>query len=271
MQSYVIGDIQGCFDEFIALLSLIEFKPNLDKVYLVGDLVNRGPQSLDVLRFVYENRMSTHLVLGNHDLHLLACWVGVATAKPQDTIADILEAADVDILLNWLRMQPLMVELPNHIIVHAGINPDLSLMQNRQLAKYCSEKLAGDNFAWWLSNMYGNTPLSWSDDLSEVERFRFGINSFTRMRMLAGSGLDLRFKGTIESAPAHLRPWFVENIEGSKVVIFGHWSALGLFFNEKVIALDTGCIWGGQLTAICLENSRLFQCPAQSGVGVVGE
>lgn len=265
MASYVIGDIQGCFDEFMGLISLIEFNPILDKVYLVGDLVNRGPRSLDVLRYVYANRESFKMVLGNHDLHLLACWAGISKPKSLDTFNDVLHGAEVNELMSWLRKQPLVLELPECLIVHAGINPSLSWLNNLELAMFCSEKLAADDFYFWLSNMYGSSPTKWADGMEEVERFRFGINTFTRMRMLDGCDLDMKFKGTIESAPDNLRPWFNQLVNLPKPVMFGHWSALGLVVNEKVVALDTGCIWGGQLTAICLDSGCLFQYPALVG------
>lgn len=266
MPSYAIGDIQGCFTEFNSLLSLFEFNSNLDKVYLVGDLVNRGPDSLEVLRFVYEHQSSISLVLGNHDLHLLACWSGMAKAKQFDTLTETLIAPDLNLLMHWLRKQPLLLSLTEHIIVHAGVNPTIQFEKLLELADFCQIKLASDEYEFWLANMYGNTPLAWTEEMSEVEKFRFGINSLTRMRMLRGLDLDYKFKGEVEKSPKDLSPWFDFPFTSPKQVVCGHWSALGLILNKNMIALDTGCIWGGQLTAVCLDDGALFQCPAKESV-----
>lgn len=271
MSSYVVGDIQGCFDEFIALLSLFDFSPSKDKVYLVGDLVNRGPKSLEVLSYAYANQDSVQLVLGNHDLHLLACWAGVVKPKPQDTMTEILAYSEVDLLLHWLRKQPLLIELEDQIIVHAGLNPNLSFVQNKNLASFCSNKLAGDNYKYWLSVMYGNTPSFWSNDMTEEESFRLGVNSFTRMRMMNGKSLDMKFKGSPENCTSLLKPWFEMPIEACKCIVFGHWSALGLVVSPSYIALDTGCIWGGQLTAVCLDDMSLYQYPSLQSLNIVGQ
>ena len=271
MPSYAIGDIQGCFTEFKCLLTLIEFNSNSDKVYLVGDLVNRGPDSLAVLRFVSQHQPSISTVLGNHDLHLLACWAGVTKMKQFDTLSEMLSASDLDSLMHWLRRQPLILSLPDHVIVHAGVIPSIQFEKLVELAHFCEEKLSSDQYEFWLANMYGNTPLSWTEELSEVEKFRFGINVLTRMRMLKGSELDLKYKGEVEKSPKDLSPWFDFPFTCKKQVVFGHWSALGLVLNKAMMALDTGCIWGGQLTAVRLDDGALFHSPARSSILEGGE
>ena len=262
MARYAIGDIQGCYSELSSLLSLIQFNPNYDKVYLVGDLVNRGPQSLEVLRLVKSFYPAMEVVLGNHDLHLLACWAGVSKPKDVDTLDTILNAADVDELLHWLRKQPLMIELFDCYISHAGINPTISIAEALRIAENCSKKLSSDEFKQWLEVMYGNAPATWSADLSAENEFRFGINSFTRMRMLDRFALEFKFKGDVADSPSQLIPWYLLPSDVSKRIVFGHWSTLGLMVNQKFACLDTGCIWGGQLTALCLDDGHLYQVPA---------
>jgi bis(5'-nucleosyl)-tetraphosphatase (symmetrical) len=262
MARYAIGDIQGCYEELRALQRLIQFNPDLDKVYLVGDLVNRGPMSLEVLRYVKQCSPAIEMVLGNHDLHLLGCWAGVTKAKGLDTLESVLAAMDVDELMHWLRRQPLLLSLPDYVVVHAGVNPSVDFEVLSEIAHFCNEKLAGDDYLYWLGNMYGNAPTAWQANLSEQELFRFGINSLTRMRMLDSAGLDFKFKGALADAPKNLKPWFAFGATNEKQIVFGHWSALGLIVNGNIVSLDTGCIWGGQLTAICLDDGTLFQVPA---------
>lgn len=262
MARYAIGDIQGCYEELRALQRLIQFNPDLDKVYLVGDLVNRGPMSLEVLRYVKQYSPSIEMVLGNHDLHLLACWAGVTKAKGLDTLELVLAAMDVDALMHWLRRQPLLLSLPDYVVTHAGVNPTIEFEILSEIAHFCNEKLAGDDYLYWLGCMYGNAPSAWRSDLSEQELFRFGINSLTRMRMLDAAELDFKFKGVLTDAPKNLKPWFAFEATSLKKIVFGHWSALGLIVNPNMVSLDTACIWGGQLTAICLDDGALFQIPA---------
>ena len=264
MANYAIGDIQGCYNEFKALLELIQFNPDSDKVYLVGDLVNRGPMSLEVLRYVKQLSSAIVPVLGNHDLHLLACWAGFAKAREMDTLEPILQALDVDDLMHWLRCQPLLLNHAQFIITHAGVNPTVPFDTLLDVANFCCERLASDDYVYWLECMYGNTPTRWRSDLSEQEVFRFGINSLTRMRMFDGLSLDFKFKSEVASAPQNLKPWFDFDTCKTKRKIFGHWSALGLIVNSKIAALDTGCGWGGQLTALRLDDDALFQVPAFS-------
>ena len=271
MARYAIGDIQGCYYELLELLELISFNPSHDEVYLVGDLVNRGPTSLPVLQLAYTMQSSIKIVLGNHDLHLLACWAGISKPKNLDTFYDVLHSPDCDNLMHWMREQPLMRSLDHYVIAHAGINPAWSESQAMSIADFCSTKLAGADYQYWLGHMYGNLPIAWCKDLSPVEQFRLGVNSFTRMRMVSEQGLDFKFKGELADAPAHLSAWFSRQTRCTKTIIFGHWSALGLVQNKEIAALDTGCIWGGQLTAISLDNHRIYQVPAHRSYQAVSE
>ena len=229
MACYAIGDIQGCYEEFRQLLSLMQFNPDRDKVYLVGDLVNRGPKSLEVLRYVKQHASSIEFVLGNHDLHLLACWAGVTKPKGLDTLDSVFNAPDLDELMNWLRQQPLLLHYEQFVITHAGINPAVPFDILQDIARFCSEKLAGEDYAAWLEHMYGNTPAKWSPTLIESELFRFGINSLTRMRMLNGTELDLKFKAEPVFAPINLKPWFAD--EGATEKDGRFWALVCVGFN----------------------------------------
>ncbi|TJZ73089.1 symmetrical bis(5'-nucleosyl)-tetraphosphatase [Chitiniphilus eburneus] len=265
MARYAIGDIQGCADELHDLLALIRFQPAEDSLYLVGDLVNRGPASLEVLRWAYRNQTSVFPVLGNHDLHLLACVAGYATPKNGDTISEILSADDCSQLCDWLRRQPLLRRLDDAVLVHAGIWPGWTL---DQLADACGEvqaALAREEWRAALADMYGNKPAHWDQAASLAERWRFTINACTRMRFVDEHGaLQLKFKGELDQAPAGLTPWFDSGLrKHTQRVICGHWSALGLLMRPDVWAIDTGCIWGGQLTAVCLDNGEITQVTAR--------
>jgi bis(5'-nucleosyl)-tetraphosphatase (symmetrical) len=264
MATYVIGDVQGCFGELLALLESIQFDPSADCIYFVGDLVNRGPASLDTLRWIYSHRHCIHTVLGNHDLFLLSCWLGISQPKSGDTISDVLLADDADELLNWLIQQPLIVHIDDYVIVHAGVYPGWTLKQAQRRAEKARLKYSGTERLQWFNAMFGNKPSLWSADLTEVEKFRFTINSMTRMRFYSDDGLDFKYKGEIDGAPIALRPWFLSsaNSLGEKI-IFGHWSALGLYQDDRCLCLDTGCIWGGSMTALCIETQQLFSVPAQ--------
>jgi bis(5'-nucleosyl)-tetraphosphatase (symmetrical) len=262
LANYVIGDIQGCCDELLVLVKLIKFDPAIDQIHLVGDLVNRGPKSLDVLRWVYAHRENVTTVLGNHDLHLLACWMGLAKPKRGDTLTDVLESDDVDELLGWLQQQPLLRSVENVCIVHAGIYPGWSFEEASVAAVNAHAKYSGKKARIWFDHMYGNKPVRWSEALNEVERFRFTINALTRMRFCNGLDLDLKFKGELADAPAELKPWFSYARQSQLTIACGHWSALGLLLEPTLLALDTGCIWGGQLTAVRLEDRAIFQVDA---------
>jgi bis(5'-nucleosyl)-tetraphosphatase (symmetrical) len=267
MSTYVIGDVQGCYDELLALLGLIQFNENKDSIWFTGDLVNRGPKSLEVLRFI-SNLSNAICVLGNHDLMLLALAYTHISVK-QHTLDDILFATDREPLLAWLRNQPLLYENDqfNSILVHAGIPPQWNLEEAKHYAEEVTDYLRGEEFIILLENLFGNSPSQWSEHLSKWERVRYIINGLTRMRWCDQNGaFNLSYKGKLDSAPAHLLPWFQFPLrqQDTKRILFGHWAALeGKVSNEKIEALDTGCYWGGYLTALCLETGKRYQISCQ--------
>jgi bis(5'-nucleosyl)-tetraphosphatase (symmetrical) len=269
MAIYIVGDIQGCYLELRLLLDKIQFDAPKDKLWLVGDLVNRGPGSLDVLRLVKSLGDSAITVLGNHDLHLLAVAAGVAQLHRSDTLDEILAAPDRDELLTWLRQQRLMYVEGNNVMVHAGLLPQWSIKQAAKLAREVETVLRGDDYIKFLEHMYGNTPNSWDDELSGYKRLRVITNAFTRLRICTPEGeMEYKFKGEVEKMPAGYVPWFdvPKRTSQDATVFFGHWSALGLKVTPNVIALDTGCLWGGTLTAMRLEDRQLFQVECQNPV-----
>jgi bis(5'-nucleosyl)-tetraphosphatase (symmetrical) len=269
MSIYAVGDIQGCFHELEQMLSLIQFDQDKDQLWLVGDLVNRGPDSLAVLRLVKAMGRAAVTVLGNHDLHLLAVAAGVARLDHSDTLNGILEAPDREELICWLRQQRLMFVQDNYVLLHAGLLPEWSVVQAQQLANEVERELQGPDYVTLLEKMYGNTPDRWSDELKGYDRLRVITNAFTRMRVCTAQGeMQFKFKGETADIPSGYLPWFEIPHRASvdATIIFGHWSALGLIVKPTVIALDTGCLWGGALTAIRLEDRKLFQvsCTGQN-------
>ncbi|MDD4913000.1 MAG: symmetrical bis(5'-nucleosyl)-tetraphosphatase [Sideroxydans sp.] len=269
MANFVVGDIQGCFTELQLLLKKTEFDPTKDKLWIVGDLVNRGSGSLEVLRLVKALGDSAITVLGNHDLHLLAVGAGVAQLHRSDTLDEILSAPDRDELLTWLRQQRLMYVEGDNVMVHAGLLPQWSVRQAAKLAREVEAALRGDDYVKFLEHMYGNTPNSWDDELTGYKRLRVITNAFTRLRVCTSEGeMEYKFKGEVEKIPAGFVPWFDVPKRASQdaTVIFGHWSALGLKVTPNIIALDTGCLWGGTLTAMRLEDRQLFQVASQNPV-----
>jgi bis(5'-nucleosyl)-tetraphosphatase (symmetrical) len=255
---YAIGDIQGCCDELKALLKRCNYSSDRDELWFVGDLVNRGPQSLEVLRFVRSLGASATVVLGNHDLHLLALAYGSKRkSKDGDTLDAILEASDRDQLLEWLSGRPLAVfdEPRGDFLVHAGLVPDWTPRAAAKLAREVEAVLREDARTLF-DSMYGNKPDRWSDSLRGMDRLRFVINAFTRLRYCREDGsIDLKAKGAPGEQPEDLVPWF--DAPGRKSadvrVVCGHWSTLGLKRRRDLLALDTGCIWGGALTAVNLD------------------
>lgn len=264
MAIYAVGDVQGCHAELSQLLELIRFNAAVDRLWLVGDLVNRGPDSLQVLRLVKSLGDSAITVLGNHDLHLLAVAEGVAELHRSDTLDEVLNAPDCNELLTWLRNQRLLYAEKNFVLVHAGLLPQWTVKQAVSLAHEVEQVLRGDDYAEFLARMYGNTPHHWDDSLSGYKRLRVITNVLTRMRICTDGGdMEFRFKGEAGDIPHGYRAWFdmPRRASADATVIFGHWSALGLMLAEKVIALDTGCLWGGPLTAIRLDDRKVFQVP----------
>ena len=257
MSRYAIGDIQGCCDELRALLTRLGFTADRDRLWFVGDLVNRGPQSLETLRFVHALADNAIVVLGNHDLHLLAVACGSRPARRSDTLNEVLHAPDRDLLLEWLATRPLAHFEAGDLLVHAGVVPQWTVETTLGLAREVESALRNDPRKLF-DHMYGDDPDHWSADLAGTDRLRFAINVLTRMRVCTKEGrVNLRIKGKPPAADSPWLPWF--NVPGRRTrdtrVVFGHWSALGLVVREDVIGLDSGCVWGGELTAIDLDGS----------------
>ena len=267
MATYAVGDLQGCLKPLQCLLKQVAFDPAKDRLWLVGDLINRGPQSLDTLRFLYSLRESLVCVLGNHDLHLLAVGQNIERLKKADTLREILEAPDCGELLEWVRQQKLMHydEQRDIALVHAGIPPQWSLRKALKCAAEVEDALHDDNrFAPYLDGMYGNEPVKWDNDLKGAARLRVITNYFTRMRFCTSDGkLDLKGKEGIDTAPPGYAPWFAHKERKTKglKIIFGHWAALEGQCNEPgLFALDTGCVWGGAMTLMNVDTGERLQC-----------
>lgn len=265
MARYAIGDIQGCLPALKGLLKAIAFNPDRDQLWLVGDLICRGDDSLGTLRYLYQRRASLRVVLGNHDLHLLAHRAGAVASKPKPDIATILAAADGNTLCDWLQQQPLVIADKGDDVVmsHAGIPPMWSVGRALQLGREVSAALHSESAGQFFQSMYGNKPALWRDDLSGYDRLRCITNYLTRMRCLTADGaLELKFKGAPQDAPAGLLPWYkLPPVKRRKrSLIFGHWAALGGLFNDPIhIGMDTACVWGGPLSALDLDSGELTQ------------
>lgn len=267
MTTYAAGDLQGCLDPLKCLLDRVAFDPARDRLWLVGDLVNRGPKSLETLRFLFAMRDSVTCVLGNHDLHLLAVAHNVERLKKSDTLREIIEAPDAGDLLDWLRRQKLVHydEARDIAMVHAGIPPMWTLAKALKRAAEVEEALLDDaRLPLFLEGMYGNDPACWDSDLHGITRLRVITNYFTRMRFCKADGtLDLKSKEGADTAPPGYRPWFAHpsrKTRGQKI-IFGHWAALEGKCNEPGLhALDTGCVWGGTMTLLNIDNGQRISC-----------
>ena len=250
MSLYAIGDLQGCaarLDELLARL------PADARLIFVGDLVNRGPDSLGTLRRVRALGDRAVAILGNHDLHLLAVAAGIRPVHEDDTLHDILAAPDAAELIDWVRNRPLAHAEDGALFIHAGILPSWSVDETLRLAGEVQTQLRAADYRSFLATMYGNRPLQWSETLAGADRLRCILNALTRLRFLSLEGaMDLKLKGSIESAPAGWVPWFDHPARVSKdtPIVFGHWSTLGLMLRDNAICIDTGCVWGGCLTAL---------------------
>jgi bis(5'-nucleosyl)-tetraphosphatase (symmetrical) len=257
MSIYAIGDIQGCFDELLKLLDSLSFNEHTDQLWFAGDLVNRGPKSLETLRFVKSLGDAAITVLGNHDLHLLAASCVPKIAHKKDSLLPVLEAPDSDELIDWLRHRPLFHFNDDFCLVHAGVPPQWDFKKTQKMAILAEQALRGPNYQSFLNQMYGNKPNIWSPNLKGVERLRFIVNCFTRMRYCDADGrLDFIHSGPPGSQPKGLVPWFdaPKRKNADMRIIFGHWSALGYYEGPNCYAIDTGCLWGGQLTALRLDE-----------------
>ena len=271
MATYVIGDLQGCFDELQGLLKQIDYQPELDQLWFVGDIVNRGPKSLECLRFVKALQESGRgaIVLGNHDLHLLASYAGLEKFQSKsDTLHAILEAEDVDDLINWLRHQPLMISHPVYdaVMVHAGIPPQWTINDAQTYAKEVEPHLQSADWQNFITqNLFGSEPDEWDDALTGWNRIRYIVNAFTRMRYCDNRGkLEFKLKSAPESTTGPFQPWFVHGNRKNKTqeIFFGHWSTLGAMDAYSIHSTDTGCLWGGKLSAYCIESKQrhAFNC-----------
>jgi len=267
--TYIVGDVQGCCDELQQLLELADFNPAHDELWLTGDLVSRGPKSLETLRFIKGLGKAAKVVLGNHDLHLLAVHQHVQRNNKKDQLQHLLNSPDCDDLLNWLRFQPLILRHPefDFVMVHAGISPQWSVKQAEKLAKEVELQLNSDGFEQLLAQMYGDHPHAWSESLQGIERLRFIINAFTRMRYCTADGaLDFVNKlAPAQTNDSSIIPWFnIPSLDKSTDIIFGHWAALlGKVDQSGVYGLDTGCVWGNSLTMLRWQDKKTFSlsCP----------
>jgi bis(5'-nucleosyl)-tetraphosphatase (symmetrical) len=269
MSHYAIGDIQGCYAELCELLSLIGFSASHDRLWLTGDIVNRGPGSLAALREVIALGDAVVTVLGNHDLHLLTVAAGYARLHRQDTIAPILEAHDRDRLLGWLIRRPLVVQEENLLLVHAGLLPQWTPAFAVSLSNEVQAMLASDEASLFLRELYGDEPRAWRDDLSGYDRLRAVVNACTRLRFCTADGvMDFKEKRGPLAAPEGFRPWFEHPHRASAgvAVVCGHWSTLELKLVPNLLMLDSGCLWGGSLTAVRLDDGRVYQVPGRAPV-----
>ncbi|HSO08206.1 MAG TPA: symmetrical bis(5'-nucleosyl)-tetraphosphatase [Pelomicrobium sp.] len=269
MATYAIGDLQGCYAELQQLLAAVAFDPARDRLWLTGDLVNRGPDSLAVLRFVKGLGERAVTVLGNHDLHLLMVWRGAEPLRRKDTIQPILDAPDGEELLDWLRRQPLFHAEGGFAMVHAGLLPQWTVAKARALAAEAGRALVED-LDGFCRHMYGNHPDRWDDALAGYERLRVIVNAMTRMRVITPDGrMEFSHKRGPREAPAGYVPWYrvAQRLSSDHFLLCGHWSAQGLVLEDNLATLDTGCLWGGSLTALRLEDRRVFQvgCAAPAG------
>ncbi len=267
MITYAIGDLQGCLLQTKSLLKKIRSESPDAQLFFVGDLVNRGPSSLQTLRHIRALGDAARVVLGNHDLHLLAAAHGIRKIKAGDPLHEILQAPDRDVLLDWLRHQPMVYATERHLLVHAGVLPQWTVEQTLNLAGEVETVLRSADWVDFLRAMYGNEPAQWNDELQGADRLRCIVNALTRIRFCTVDGrMEFDTNTGIDTAPAGFMPWF--DVPGRQTqdvtVVFGHWSTLGLVIRPKLIALDTGCVWGGKLTAVRLDDRQVFQvdCPS---------
>jgi bis(5'-nucleosyl)-tetraphosphatase (symmetrical) len=274
MATYAIGDVHGCFETLQRLLRRIQYDSREDRLWFVGDLVNRGPRSLDVLRWAVEEEDRIVVVLGNHDLHLLGLAWGVSPPKRRDTLDGLLAAPDRDDLLEWLRQRPLLHRADGHVLVHAGLFPAWGVDKAERLAREVEERLRGDGAPELVAAVEKKSPERWKGGLEGVERSRTALSGFARLRTIHEDGrMCSEFSGPPREAPKGCTPWFA--VPGRKsagsTVIFGHWAALGLWREDGVAGLDTGCAWGRELTALRLDDGTVFQEPAVENRNGLGE
>lgn len=267
MPTYAIGDVQGCYDELCALLKKIHFDPSQDLLWFVGDLVNRGPGSLETLRYVRSLGKRAVSVLGNHDLHLIALACGYGRVREDDTLDAVLRADDADEIIDWMRTLPMIHVEHDYVMVHAGLLPQWTVPRAVELAREVEQALRGPEYRRFLAHLYGSEPDGWAEELRGADRLRVIVNAMTRMRFCSLQGrMEFRTKGESTKPPEGYLPWFdvPQRQSRGSIVVCGHWSALGLKIRQDLIALDAGCVWGGELTAIRIDDGRIFQVPSQS-------
>ena len=273
MSTYVIGDIQGCYRALRKLLKSVSFSPTRDKLWCVGDLINRGPDSLSTLRFLQDIDDATEIVLGNHDLHFIAINEGCAPPRTKDTLSKLLKAKDCQSLSDWLRKKPLVhyasldteEGICNFLMVHAGVAPNWSVQKTLNLAAEVEYALQDKDYRRFLSHMYGNQPSLWYDKLRDLDRLRVITNYLTRIRFCDDMGqLQLSIKEGLETAPSGFQPWYeYEKITPEATILFGHWAAIeGITGKKKIHALDTGYVWGRELTLLRLEDRQKYSVSA---------
>ena len=267
MARYAVGDLQGCLTPLRCLLDAVNFDPAADQLWLVGDLVNRGPDSLETLRFLYRIRDSLHITLGNHDLHCLALAQGYSDRGRHPSLEALLNAPDLAELMAWLQQQALVLRSADgrYLMSHAGIPPIWSSEQALALSAELEAVLQGANSADFFRNMYGNEPLRWHDGLVGIERWRCITNYLTRMRICRADGeLELKFKGPSTDIPPGYQPWFHWPASRQETLLFGHWAALeGNTGHRNIIGLDSGCVWGRHMTLLDMDSGEFHRCDCQ--------
>ncbi|NKB81131.1 MAG: symmetrical bis(5'-nucleosyl)-tetraphosphatase [Nitrospirales bacterium] len=269
MATYAIGDVQGCFSALRKLLEQVQFDPSVDRLWFVGDLVNRGPESLAVLRYIKGLGEAATTVLGNHDLHLLAVAAGIADQHRNDTIQEILDAPDSEDLLHWVRQQPLLYRESDYVLVHAGLLPQWTVEQAATLAQEVEQALRSDDYVMSLKSLYRSREVVWNPEMPVANRLGFVTNVLTRIRVCSKEEhLNLSYKGPPAQAPDGYEPWYqiVPIAPRKETIIFGHWSALGVLIQDSHLALDGGCVWGATLFALRLEDRQGFHVSCGDGV-----
>ncbi len=261
MSDYLIGDIQGCFDSLQSLLRSIEFSNDKDRLFFLGDVVNRGNQSLETLRYIKHNQDNISMVLGNHDFHLLACTLGSKNPNKKDTFTDVINAKDSIDLLDFLLLQPLIINHENAVMVHAGVPPQWDLKTTLKQALLVQQRLQSSDLSNFLDSMYSNNPTVWQENLAELDQCRYTINSLMRMRFCKANGeLEFDHKMNYDQPPLGYKAWFEHKNRklNNTDIYFGHWSTLDCVNQAHIYPMDHGCIWGGKLSAIRLEDKKIF-------------
>ncbi len=264
MARYAVGDIQGCFRTFERLLEKLEFDSDEDELWLVGDLVNRGPDSLSMLRWAVEHDECITAVIGNHDLHLLARHAGLRKNKSSDTLEDVIEAKDAEQLIEWLRHRPVLHRDGDFVLVHAGLLPAWTVDEAEELAGELEEALQGDDYVEHLEGIYARGDTAWGEVIEGADRLDALVSVFTRMRTCTKQGAPVYdFAGSPDTAPKGQMPWF--DVPGRNsadhTIVFGHWAALDLHIDDGIVGTDSGCVWGGKLTAVRLPDLKVFSVP----------